>query len=782
VANASHAHALQCWLGRAAVALVVASEVVLGPGGLVARAACAPPAGHSATLLAGGRVLVTVSTEAQLTNWAEIYDPATDRWTPTSIQRDGGVAATLLADGRVLLTGADCDRYGPQVYDPRTDSVTPAGAMPVPNGGGYAATLLLTGKVLLAGGYGGPRDVSLQPHSVAQLYDPATNSWTLAAPPLRLRVNAQSVLLADGRVIVAGGLVWPTDTSAEIYDPVADAWSSAGVISANGYQSAALSALGNGLALAAGGAEDGRPTTSAEVFDPSARTWLRTSSLTQPRSRATAMRLGDGSVLVVGGQGISGLPLTTVERFDPTSRTWTVMPRSLKAGSLDEAAIPLKDGRVFFVNWPDPVFGQWSTAEVQLFDPNAAAPAPAPSQTPAAVGTWSTLPDAAGAFGNYSAYGGGFSSTATATALPDGRVLLIGTRLTNTFQSALAINGVLAAIYEPASGQSHLLAAPATITSIGSTATLLRSGKVLVVGVGAYVYDAPSTTWSEAGSVVVKRFGHTATLLADGRVLVAGGFTPSQGNQGDTRLTSTEIYDPVSNRWSAAADMPLNLGDSGNTGALLRDGRVLVVSGGAAALYDSKSNRWSTSITLSEPSLGPHTATLLPDGRVLVLGGCAERSSYACARFAMPLVFDPAKNQWSPAAPMPSGREGFNATLLKSGLVLVAGGYGPQWVVATADLYDPAANAWAPAGDMKVARAGPIATLLKNGSVLVIGGSFLANMSSAELYSSPGAGQAPVSANSSSTLPVGLAVPILSAAAVLAALLYLLGARRRRTR
>jgi len=72
--------------------------------------------------------------------------------------------------------------------------------------------------------------------------------------------------------------------------------------------------------------------------------------------------------------------------------------------------------------------------------------------------------------------------------------------------------------------------------------------------------------------------------------------------------------------------------------------------------------------------------------------------------------------------------------------------------------------------------------LLKNGSVLVIGGSFLANMSSAELYSSPGAGQAPVSANSSSTLPVGLAVPILSAAAVLAALLYLLGARRRRTR
>jgi hypothetical protein len=767
--------------------LVLASEVVLGHGGLVARAACAPPAGHSATLLADGRVLVTISTEAQLTNRAEIYDPATDRWMPTSIQREGGMAATLLADGRVLLTGAECDRYGPQIYDPRMDAISTAAGMPIPNGGGYAPMLLRDGKVLFAGGYGGPRDVNTQPHSVAQLYDPATNSWTLAAPPPSIRINPQSVLLADGRVVVAGGVYsasgpLPFLTSAEIYDPATNAWSPAGEISANGYQSAALSALGNGQAVAAGGVGDGRPTTSAEVFDPSARTWLTTSSLTQPRSRATAMRLVDGSVLVVGGQGISGSPLTTAERFDPTSHTWMVMPGSLKAGSLDESALPLKDGRVFFVNWPDPVFGQWSTAEVQVFDPNAAAPAPAPSQTPAAAGTWSTLPDAAGAFGNYSAYGGAFSSSATATGLPDGRVLLIGTSLTNTFQSASSINGVLAAIYEPASGRSYLLAAPATITSIGSTATLLRSGKVLVAGVGAYIYDASFTTWSEAGSVVVKRFGHTATLLADGRVLVAGGFAPAQGNQGDTRLTSTEIYDPVSNRWSAASDMPLNLGDSGNTGALLRDGRVLIVSGGAAALYDPKSNRWSASITLSEPSLGPHTATVLPDGRVLVLGGCAERSSFACARFAMPLVFDPARNQWSPAAPMPSGREGFSATLLKSGLVLVAGGFGPQWVAPTADLYDSAANAWAPAGDMRVARAGPTATLLKSGSVLVIGGSFLANMSSAELYSPPGGGESPTAANSSSSVPVGLAVPILSAAAVLAALLYLLGARRRRRR
>jgi len=455
---------------------------------MVARAACAPPAGHSATLLADGRVLVTVSTEAQLTNWAEIYDPSTDHWTPTCLNRDGGVTATLLADGRVLLTGAECDRYGPQIYDPRTDTVSNAAAMPVANGGGYAPTLLPSGKVLLAGGYGGPRDVNLQPRTVAQLYDPATNSWSLAAPPTTLRINPRSVLLGDGLVLVAGGLVaasgpLPFLTTAEIYDPGTNAWSPAGEISANGYQSAALSALSNGTALAAGGGEGGKPTSSAELFDAPARTWLTTGSLNQPRSGAAALRLGDGSVLVVGGQGMSGSPLTTAERFDPASRTWTVMPGGLKTASLDESAIPLRDGRVFVAAWPDFVFGQWSTADAQVFDPKVAS-SPSPSQSPDAAGAWTSMPDVADPFGNYSPYGGGFTSTATASALADGRVLLVGTGPVSEFHPATPTSTVQVAIYEPASGRSHLVASPESMIAVGSTATLLRSGKLLVVGVG----------------------------------------------------------------------------------------------------------------------------------------------------------------------------------------------------------------------------------------------------------------------------------------------------------
>src|SRR5260370_34328090 len=103
------------------------------------------------------------------------------------MQRDGGVVTTLLADGRVLLTGAECDRYGPQLYDPQTDVVSSAGVMAVPNGGGYTATLLGNGQVLFAGGYGGPRNTHSRPHRVPRPAAPTTPTTTWVTAPLSAR-------------------------------------------------------------------------------------------------------------------------------------------------------------------------------------------------------------------------------------------------------------------------------------------------------------------------------------------------------------------------------------------------------------------------------------------------------------------------------------------------------------------------------------------------------------------------------------------------------------------
>src|SRR5207237_4401066 len=93
----------------------------------------------------------------------------------------------------------------------------------------------------------------------------------------------------------------------------------------------------------------------------------------------------------------------------------------------------------------------------------------------------------------------------------------------------------------------------------GHTATLLQSGKVLVVGGnrganGAELYDPAIGTWSVTGRPNVARvYQHTATLLQSGKVLVAGGFYNCSTSC--SILNSAEVYDPVSGTWRVTASL-----------------------------------------------------------------------------------------------------------------------------------------------------------------------------------------------------------------------------------
>src|SRR5437762_2837899 len=81
---------------------------------------------------------------------------------------------------------------------------------------------------------------------------------------------------------------------------------------------------------------------------------------------------------------------------------------------------------------------------------------------------------------------------------------------------------------------------------VGQTATALLDGRVLIVGgantngvlASAELFDAALTnSFAPTGPLNVARQGHTATRLADGRVLIAGG-----QNEG-AALASVELYD-----------------------------------------------------------------------------------------------------------------------------------------------------------------------------------------------------------------------------------------------
>ena len=90
---------------------------------------------------------------------------------------------------------------------------------------------------------------------------------------------------------------------------------------------------------------------------------------------------------------------------------------------------------------------------------------------------------------------------------------------------------------------------------------------------------------------------------------------------------------------------------------------------------------------------------------------------------------------WGTAASMATARQNHTTTLLPSGKVLVAGGYGNNGDLASAELYDPATGAWSSAGNLTTARYAHTATLLPSGKVLVAGG-YGSNgyLASAELY------------------------------------------------
>jgi N-acetylneuraminic acid mutarotase len=171
------------------------------------------------------------------------------------------------------------------------------------------------------------------------------------------------------------------------------------------------------------------------------------------------------------------------------------------------------------------------------------------------------------------------------------------------------------------------------------------------------------------------RANHTATLLPSGKVLVLGGGASS------TYFNTAELYDPAQNTWATVANAPAPMISprKSHTATLLPDGTVLVLGGqqnsvlalSSAERYDPAANTWTPLVAMST-ARWVHAATLLPDGRVLVTGGLASSSSVT-DRTAE--VYDPASAQPPAALPMAAARAYHTATLLDAaGTVLVLGG------------------------------------------------------------------------------------------------------------
>jgi len=116
-----------------------------------------------------------------------------------------------------------------------------------------------------------------------------------------------------------------------------------------------------------------------------------------------------------------------------------------------------------------------------------------------------------------------------------------------------------------------------------------------------------------------------------------------------------------------------------------------------------------------------HTATLLQDGMVLVAAGNAGETNSGPLRVAE--LYNPASGTWALTGELSTPRFSHTATLLQSGMVLVAGGTTHNYTLTnTAEVYDPASGTWTATARLNVKRSSHTATLLENGMVLVAGG------------------------------------------------------------
>jgi hypothetical protein len=145
----------------------------------------------------------------------------------------------------------------------------------------------------------------------------------------------------------------------------------------------------------------------------------------------------------------------------------------------------------------------------------------------------------------------------TATLLSDGRVLIAGGWGVSASGPITPGINSKSEIYDPKKGTFR----PTGAMVAGRqrhTATLLRDGRVLIVGGSGYhgpldtpeLYDPKQGTFSLTGSMAIPRDGHTATLLPDGRVLVAGGT-----DNGENYYASAELYDPKTGSFSPTGSM-----------------------------------------------------------------------------------------------------------------------------------------------------------------------------------------------------------------------------------
>lgn len=625
---------------------------------------------HTATLLKDGRVLIagggTIinSTSGALIAEAapaELYNPLTRTFTATGtmINTRAGHKATLLPDGRVLITGGNGNSALPEVFDPAAGKFfATAGTATGDRTFGGASVLLEDGRLLATGGQttnqpiitgaGGTSPGNLI--AEGEVYDPNLSLFRATGNSMAAFRRFHSMTrLDDGRVLVAGGEGGATATaaplplaSAEVYNPATDLFTNTAAMSGGRYGHRSIKLNPARLYTAGTATFDGTTTITG-----TGSLWLTDAVAVGDRIRLDS----DGNFFEIAS--IGGETTLTVRGPIPGGPIPGTVPLPLTGAYTIYSEQPYVVGTASFTFGLTAVSGAGTawTRTVQVGDlirPTGAGAALTMYRV-ASVNTDTSLTLT-------SAFTGNSVAATTYQVAPPSRVLMIGGGPAGTPLNT-------GEMWNPVTGLFTTAASNMALGRFAHTATLLNNGFVLIVG-GNGNFDRTAELFDPAmnrfrqlslptlGTAVTRaaRNNHQAVRLPDGNVFLCGGDvaqavcevfvadsdgTATTDADGDgfggldfTAGTFVQVTASMSvgRVGHTATVLPGASGGAGTFDVLIVGGKTNSAGADATAeIFDYNSGAIATStfgaaITLARPGMEFHMAELLPgSGNVFIL-------------------------------------------------------------------------------------------------------------------------------------------------------------------
>lgn len=559
-------------------------------------------ADHGSGMLSNGDVLFISNYTADVycsntsgSNWTQKADY------PLTVNQ--GARGKKLDNNSILVVGgagatafANCYRF-----DVGANTWTRVASLPVGLVQPAIATLA-NGSIVVAGGVSNV--TSWAALTSCYRYDPGANTWTTIAPLTYGLRGAGAGTLTNGCIIVFGG--WDEGYTytgyAYRYDPVANTWTAIANYPGSGYGDVGSATLVNGCIIGIGGTNstDGY-STAVNCYNPSSNSWTALNSYPVGLYGINAERLGNGAIMCVGGVG-SGDAQTSVYVFPTDSGEHIYNEDWVRYGNCpfaihDSVVANTANGEIFFRN------------NNGCYRSNTSG------------NNWVQV----------ASYPITLYTAVSGCSLTNGSVVCVG----GWDGSGFSANAYR---YDPGANSWTQIASYPYIIAQGSL-SLLGNGSILYVG-GAnttatwaplpdcYRYDPGANTWTQVASIPGGRRLGVGISLGNGSILHVGGF-----DTGYSSSPNCYVYQPDANSWVKVANLTYVMVMPSY--APLANGSALVLGGCDYAgvgytsncyVYQTEANTWTQVNNHPMSTIVGARGAIHANGSVFVVGGATNQS------------------------------------------------------------------------------------------------------------------------------------------------------------